>query len=135
MKNVTVTTDPIADMLARIRNAAMARKSEVSMPHSKMKAAIARLLVANGFIVSSGEEGEGTGKVLTLTLSEEHGVPAITEITRLSTPGRRHYVRSQEIPTVRRGRGMVIVSTSKGLLSGAEAQAQGLGGELICKVY
>ena len=135
MSNVMISTDPIADMLARIRNAAMVRKAEVVLPYSKAKAAIAQLLAANGFIQTVQESGEGTTKTLILTLSTEGASSPITEITRLSKPGRRHYVRSQEIPVVRRGRGMVLVSTSKGLMTGADARTQGLGGELICKVY
>jgi len=135
MRNV-VSTDPIADMLTRIRNAIMVRKAEISLPHSRMKVAIAAILKDNHFIdnvhVSDDDQG---GKTLTLRLHEAQSNPRITEITRLSKPGRRQYVRSQEIPVVKRGRGLVIVSTSKGLMTGTDAKAQGLGGELICKVY
>lgn len=129
------TTDPIADMLTRIRNAIAVRKTEVSLPHSNVKEAVAKLLKDSGFIDSVAVEKATVGKTLTITINAEGTNARITEITRLSKPGRREYAGSDKIPTVKRGRGLVIVSTSKGLLSGAEAKKQGIGGELICKVY
>jgi small subunit ribosomal protein S8 len=131
----TITTDPIADMLSRVRNAIAVRKHEVSLPHSKMKAAIASLLKAHNYVDDVRVSGEGTAKTLTIVLNAPQENSRITEIDRLSKPGRRYYVNSQEIPTVKNGRGIVVVSTSKGLLTGAEAKAQHIGGELICKVY
>lgn len=128
-------TDPIADMLARIRNAIAVHKHEISMPHSNIKEAVAQLLKANDFISAVRVEGENINKKLYITINAEGDNARITEITRLSKPGRRHYVGSAEIPTVKRGRGLVIVSTSHGLLTGTDARAQGVGGELICKVY
>lgn len=130
-----VSTDPIADMLTRIRNAINVRKHEVSLPHSKTKEAVAQLLKSSNFIDGVKVEGEGISKKLVLTINGENMNARITEITRLSKPGRRYYVRSQDIPTVKRGRGVVIVSTSKGMMTGADAKAQNVGGELICKVY
>jgi small subunit ribosomal protein S8 len=129
------STDPIADMLTRIRNAINVRKHEVSLPHSNVKESVAKLLKDSNFIDSVKVEGEGKTKSLTLTINAEHTNARITEIQRVSKPGRRYYVRSQEIPTVKRGRGVVIVSTSKGMMTGEEAKAQKVGGELICKVY
>ncbi len=129
------TTDPIADMLARIRNAIGANKNEVRMPHSNIKEAVARLLQENNFVSHVRSEGSGIEKSLTITI---HGIDEnahITEITRMSKPGRRHYVGSKEIPVVKRGRGMVIVSTSKGVMTGDAAREARVGGELICKVY
>ena len=131
----SLSTDPIADMLSRIRNAIAVRKREITLPHSKVKASVAQLLKANGFIDNVTAAGEGTAKTLTLTIFPENAAPRITAIERLSSPGRRHYVQSQAIPVVKRGRGLVIVSTSKGMMTGSEAQAQRIGGELICKVY
>lgn len=131
----TTTTDPIADMLTRIRNAVHVHKSRVSLPHSNVKESVARLLAANNFISGVAIEGDGVGKSLVLTLSTDDGASPITEITRLSKPGRRHYVRSQDIPVVKRGRGVVIISTSKGMMTGDDARVQKVGGELICKVY
>ncbi len=129
------STDPIADMLSRIRNAIAVRKNEVSMPHSKAKEAVAQLLKDNGFLSAVNTSDAAIGKTLTITINSESDNARITEITRLSKPGRRFYTKAKEIPTVKRGRGLVIVSTSKGMMTGVEARNQGVGGELICKVY
>ncbi|HEX8182316.1 MAG TPA: 30S ribosomal protein S8 [Candidatus Saccharimonadales bacterium] len=129
------STDPIADMLTRIRNAIGVNKHEVSMPHSKSKQAVAELLKKSGFLMAVRTSDATIGKTLTITINGESENARITEITRLSKPGRRYYVGAKEIPVVKRGRGVVIVSTSKGMMTGKEAQAQGVGGELICKVY
>ena len=129
------STDPIADMLTRIRNAIMVRKNEVVLPHSKIKEAVASLLKENNFIDSFSVEDATIGKKMTILINAEHTNARITEIVRLSKPGRRYYVNSKEIPTVKRGRGIVIVSTSKGMMTGDDARAQHVGGELICKVY
>lgn len=131
----TTSTDPIADMLSRIRNAIAVRKNSVSLPHSNVKEAVARLLKDSNFITDVAVEGEGISKSLKLTLNDEDSNARITEIERLSKPGRRHYVNVKEIPTVKRGRGIVIISTSKGMMTGDEAKQQRVGGELICKVY
>jgi small subunit ribosomal protein S8 len=133
--NIIVTTDPIADLLARIRNAIAVGKAEISLPHSKMKAAIAQLFKANNFVDDVRISGEGIDRTLTLVLNGTGQNARITEIDRLSKPGRRYYVNAQEIPVVKHGRGIVVVSTSKGLMTGDEAKAQRIGGELICKVY
>lgn len=129
------TTDPIADMLSRIRNAIAVNKREVSMPHSKAKQAVAQILADNHFVDSVAVSDALVGKTLTVTINDESSNARITEITRLSKPGRRHYVHSKAIPTVKRGRGIVVVSTSKGMMTGADAQTAGIGGELICRVY
>lgn len=131
-----ITTDPIADMLTRIRNAIAVRKSMVSLPYSKLKEAVARVLKDQNFIdgVAVDESSDGY-KQLTITINSEDSNARITEITRLSKPGRRLYKSADEIPVVKRGRGIIVISTSKGLMIGAEAKAQHLGGELICKVY
>lgn len=129
------STDPIADMLARIRNAIAVRKSEVQMPHSNAKETVARLLKQSGFIADVKVEKADVGKTLVVTINSTGENARITEITRLSKPGRRLYAGATEIPTVKRGRGIVIISTSRGMMVGAEAKKQGVGGELICKVY
>lgn len=129
------STDPIADMLTRIRNASQVRKNEVVLPHSKSKQAVAELLQKSGFIDSVSVTDASIGKTLKIVINAEGTSSRITEIKRLSTPGRRHYVASKEIPTIMRGRGVVIVSTSKGLMTGYDAKKQGVGGELICQVY
>lgn len=131
----TFTTDPIADMLSRIRNAIAVGKREVSLPYSKMKASVVELLKANKYVDSVHVSGEGKTKILTVVLHDTESNARITQIDRISRPGRRFYVSSQEIPMVKGGRGLVIVSTSKGLMTGDEAKTQRIGGELICKVY
>lgn len=131
----TTTTDPIADMLSRIRNAIAVNKHEISLPHSKIKESVARLLKDNRYVDDVAVEDARVGKTLRITINGPQTNARITEIARLSTPGRRHYASVEEIPTVKRGRGIVIVSTSKGLMTGTQAKKQGVGGELICKVY
>lgn len=131
----TTTTDPIADMLTRIRNAILVRKPEVSLPHSKLKEAVARLLQESNFIDDVSVKDGEIGKILTVKINAANSNARISEIVRLSKPGRRHYVNVLEIPVVKRGRGVVIISTSKGLMTGDQAKAQRIGGELICKVY
>jgi small subunit ribosomal protein S8 len=128
-------TDPIADMLTRIRNAIMASRKLVVMPHSKIKEAIAKILKDNGFIVDYRVETSGIFKSLVVTVQPSDGQPAITALQRVSKPGRRVYTSAGDIPLVLGGRGMVIVSTSGGVMSGRDARTKGLGGELICKVW
>lgn len=130
-----VSTDPIADMLSRIRNAIAVNSHQVSLPHSKVKETIAKILVDNGFL-RAVKVGEADGrKTLTITINEEGESSKITEVNRLSRPGRRMYVKSPAIPVVRHGRGLVVISTSQGIMAGKDASAKKLGGELICEVY
>lgn len=131
----TTTTDPIADMLSRIRNAIAVNKHEIRLPHSKVKESVARLLAENSYIDNVAVEDASVGKTLVLGINQPHTNARITEIVRISTPGRRNYAGADAIPIVKRGRGIVIVSTSKGLMTGTEAKKQRVGGELICKVY
>jgi len=131
----TTSTDPIADMLTRIRNAIGVRKYEVNLPHSNVKEAVARLLQESKFIDAVSVSDATVGKTLTIRIAPDNSNARITEITRLSKPGRRHYVKAAEIPAVKSGRGIVIVSTSRGMMTGAQAKAAKIGGELICKVY
>ncbi|MDQ5972324.1 MAG: small subunit ribosomal protein [Patescibacteria group bacterium] len=130
-----VSTDPIADMLTRVRNAINVRKNEVTLPHSKVKESVARLLKDNNFIDNVAVTDAPVGKTLVLTINTAHSNARITEIVRLSKPGRRYYTGADNIPVVKRGRGLVIVSTSKGMMTGDQARKQRIGGELICKVY
>lgn len=131
----TVSTDPIADMLSRIRNAIAVNKSEIILPYSKVKESIAKILKENRYIEAISVTDTGIGKSLRLSINSDGKSSNITEIERLSRPGRRQYAGSDKIPVVKRGRGIVIVSTSKGIMTGTEAMNQRLGGELICKVY
>lgn len=128
-------TDPIADMLTRIRNALAARRAHVVLPHSTMKENIAKILKDNGFISDYRVDASGTFKSLVLTVQSNTTEPAITTLKRVSKPGRRVYSGAADIPVVLGGRGMVIVSTSGGVMSGRDARRKGLGGELICKVW
>lgn len=130
-----VSTDPIADMLTRIRNAIMVRKTEVTVPYSRIKESVAKLLADNQFVSRVEVAGEGINKHLVITINSDSQNARITEIQRMSKPGRRQYVNVEGIPQVKRGRGIVIISTSKGLMTGNEARKARLGGELICKVY
>lgn len=134
MSNI-VSTDPIADMLTRIRNAINVRKTQVTMPHSKVKEAVATLLKESGFLNNVSVTDATIGKTLKIVINSENENARITEIVRLSKPGRRYYAGADQIPVVKRGRGVVIVSTSRGLMTGADAKKNGVGGELICKVY
>ncbi|HET7827629.1 MAG TPA: 30S ribosomal protein S8 [Candidatus Saccharimonadales bacterium] len=129
------STDPIADMLTRIRNAIAVNSAQVRLPHSKIKQTIAKILADNGFIAKVEAEGDGVSKQLVITINNDDEPTRITAISRLSRPGRRVYVKAGAVPTVRRGRGLVVVSTSSGIMTGAEAKAKKLGGELICEVY
>jgi small subunit ribosomal protein S8 len=130
-----LSTDPIADMLTRIRNAAKVNKHEVRLPHSKIKQTVAEVLARNNFIDSIDVNGEGGFKTLKIVINKEGDNSNITEIDRLSKPGRRLYSPAGKIPVVKRGRGIVVVSTSRGIMTGDEAKKAGLGGELICAVY
>lgn len=130
-----LSTDPIADMLTRIRNAAKVNKHEVRLPHSKIKQTVAEVLARNNFIDSIDVNGEGGFKTLKIVINKEGNNSNITEIDRLSKPGRRLYSPAGKIPVVKRGRGIVVVSTSRGIMTGDEAKKAGLGGELICAVY
>lgn len=129
------STDPISDMLTRIRNAIMVNKNEIELPHSKVKEAIAKLLMENHYLEGVKVSGEKTNKKLHIVINSDGTNAKITEINRLSKPGQRAYVNAREIPVIKQGRGIVIISTSKGLMNGADAKANNIGGELICKVY
>lgn len=134
-KTNLVSTDPIADMLSRVRNAIAVNKPTVSLPHSNVKETIARILADNGFINGVSIEDEDGRKYLVITINSEDESAKITEIKRLSRPGRRMYVKSPAVPSVKRGRGIVVISTSRGIMTGRDAMAKNLGGELICEVY
>jgi small subunit ribosomal protein S8 len=129
-----MTSDPIADMLTRIRNAISASRTAVVMPHSNIKEAIAGILKDNGFISDFRVDTSGSFKSIVITIADGEQ-PTITELQRVSKPGRRVYASSQDIPLVLGGRGMVILSTSGGVMTGREARQKGLGGEIMCKVW
>lgn len=127
--------DPIGDMIVRIKNASAIGTQKVTMPYSRLKENIANILVTEGYIESIQTTGENIQKELIVKLKYNKKLPAIIEIKRLSKPGLRLYVRAKDLPKVQAGRGMLILSTPGGVLSGREAYKQHVGGELICKVW
>jgi small subunit ribosomal protein S8 len=129
-------TDPIADFLTRLRNGLHADRDEVEMPASNFKAELARILVEQGYIEDFSVEPARVGRTLRVRLKyTEDRKPVITGIERLSKPGRRHYVNASEVPKVQGGMGTAIVSTSRGVMTGHDARRQGVGGELVARVW
>jgi len=129
-------TDPIADMLARIRNAVSAKHSRVDIPASKLKLEIARILKEEGYINNFVLKGEGAKKMLRIFLRyDARGTSSITHVARVSRPGRRVYLGTHQIPRVLGGYGINIVSTSRGLMSGKTARKENIGGEVLAEVY
>ncbi len=128
-------SDPIADLLTRIRNAQMAKLPTVSMPSSKMKVAIAQVLQDEGYIASYQVDENGGKPVLNIDLKYFQGKPVIEEIRRASRPGLRSYKGKENLPRVRAGLGISIMSTNKGLMTETQARAAGIGGEVLCTVF
>ena len=127
-------TDPIADMLTRIRNASQALLADVQLPHSRLKESIAKILKKEGYIADWSVEGTNL-KTLKLVLKYQGRRGVIAGLRRVSSPGLRRYVRSTEIPRVLGGMGISILSTPKGVMTGLEAQKGNIGGELVCMVW
>jgi len=128
-------TDPIADMLTRIRNAGMAGHKWVDMPVSKLKIEIAKILTENHYVFDHKVLEDGKHGVLRVYLKYHEGKPVIRHLERVSKPGRREYVASHDVPRVRNGLGMAIISTSKGLMTDRVARQEGVGGELMALVW
>jgi small subunit ribosomal protein S8 len=128
-------TDPVADMLTRVRNAYAAGHRRVDVPSSKLKVGIAQILLDNHFIADYRILEEAGRPVLRIALRYHQDKPVVRELRRVSAPGLRRYVKSRELPRVRSGLGIAIVSTPKGLMSDREARAQNLGGELLAMVW
>jgi small subunit ribosomal protein S8 len=128
-------SDPIADMLTRIRNASRARHTDVTVPASRTKLAIARILKDEGFIEDFSEATEGPIQVLSIRLKYVGRVPVVSGLKRISKPGLRVYAAKTEIPRVLGGLGVVIVSTSQGIMTGAQARKGQLGGEILAYVW
>ena len=129
-------TDPIGDMIARIRNAQMRTSNKVKIPGSKFRAKILEVLKKEGFIsdfkILSDAKNKG---ILSVNLKYNNGMPVIKEINRVSKPGRRIYASANSIPKIQNGLGIAIVSTSKGIMSDNDARTQKVGGEIICRVF
>jgi len=128
-------TDPLGDMLTRIRNGQQARKDSVLTPASKLRARVLDVLQREGYIRGYSDADMGPAAGLRIDLKYFEGQPAIQHVARVSKPGRRVYSASSELPRVRNGLGIVIVSTPKGVLSDAEAREQNVGGEVLCQVF
>jgi len=128
-------TDPISDFLTRIRNAYSARHDKVEVPSSRLKFAVAKILMREGYLADAAEHAEGARKTLVLTLKYHGKQPAIRAIDRVSKPGRRVYHKAGELPRVLSDIGIAIVTTSAGIMTNKEARRRKLGGEIICEVY
>jgi len=129
-------TDPIADMLTRIRNATAARQDKAEMPWSRVKEQLARVLLSEGYARDVVTSGHGAGKTLAILLRyTEAGEPAIVGIRRISRPGMRVYTAAAEAPVVRKGLGISVLSTPAGLLADREARRRNVGGEVVCEVW
>ncbi len=131
-----MNTDPIADMLTRIRNANMVSHETVEIPASKLKIELAKLLKSEGFIADYEVKEVGKFKVLVITLKyDERRKPVISKLERISRPGLRNYCKAKNLPKVLGGLGVAIVSTSKGLLTDRKARKENIGGEVLCYIY
>lgn len=129
-------TDPISDMLTRIRNAGMVSHETVNIPSSKLKVELAKVLKNEGFITDYAVNEDGKFKVLTITLKyDRNNKPVITKLERVSKPGLRHYSKAKNIQKVLGGLGVAIISTPKGLLTDRKARKENVGGEILCYVY
>lgn len=128
-------TDPISDMLTRIRNAQTAGHDQLTLPASRVKLKIAEILKQEGYIQDYERHDEGHQGRIDIQLKWHQGQPAIEGLRRVSRPGQRRYARSSEIPKVRNGLGIMIVSTSKGMMTDRAARKAGVGGELICSIW
>lgn len=128
-------SDPIADLLTRIRNAQRAQLSQVSCPSSRTKVAICKVLEEEGYIQGHNVNEEGAKSTLTIDLKYHQGAPVIEEIKRVSRPGLRQYRGKEELPKNRAGLGVVIVSTNQGVMTDRKARAAGVGGEVLCTVF
>ena len=129
-------TDPVADLLSRIRNAQLAHHDTCVIPKSKLKLAIANILKEEGYVGDVTEHSEGPQGSITVQIKyDDRGLPAIEKLARESRPGRRRYVGKDEVPRVLSGMGIAILSTSKGVMVGRKAREVGVGGEFLCSVY
>lgn len=128
-------TDPIADMLSRIRNALLVKKTEVFVPHSRLKFEIATLMQKNGFVEKVEKINEKFGLIKITLKYNADSTPAISHIKRVSRPGRRIYLTKNHLPIVLNNYGVAVISTSAGLMMNFEAKKKGIGGEIICEIY
>lgn len=130
-----MTTDPVSDMLARIRNAMLVGKRTTNVPHSTLRVSTLEVLKESGYIHNFKVVESKPQSLITVQIAADGQPFTITEMKRESKPGRRLYVKAQDIPRVKNGRGITIVSTSQGVMTGDQARSKGVGGEIICSVY
>jgi small subunit ribosomal protein S8 len=128
-------TDPVADLLTRIRNAQKARMESVTLPASQLKLAVAKVLEEEGYVAAVATAAAGAKKTMTVTLKYHRSEPVIEQVRRVSRPGLRVYRRVDKLPKVQGGLGISIISTSAGVMSDRQARKQGRGGEVLCTVY
>jgi small subunit ribosomal protein S8 len=128
-------TDPIADMIIRIKNALLSGHKEVVLPHSKMKESIARILKENHYVEDFAVQEAGAHKNLQISLRYVNKMPAISDVKRISKPGRRNYVSADQVPRTLNGYGLTILSTSAGVMDDKTARKKNVGGELLCKIW
>jgi len=128
-------TDPISDMLTRIRNASQVRKPEVRIPYSKMKLAVAKIMAEEGYVNAVDKQGSGIGVELHIELKYDGRQSFIRSLKRVSTPGHRVYHGYQDLPRVLSDKGIAVVSTSQGVMTNKEARRRKLGGEVLCEIY
>lgn len=129
------STDPIADMLTRIRNALLVGKHKIELPYSQLKEQIAKVLVEHSFLTKVEAKGAGKDKQLVIVINKPSHPAKLSVLERISKPGLRVYTPVKAIPVVKNGRGMVILSTSQGIMTGQQASTAKLGGEVLCSVY
>jgi small subunit ribosomal protein S8 len=127
--------DPISDMLTRIRNAQAVAHQTVTIPFSKLKFNLAKVLEKEGLVGEVATRGRKARKIIEIKLKYEKGIPVIQGLKRVSKPGRRIYIKKNELKPVRQGYGLIIISTSQGLMTNKEAKKKGLGGEVLCEVW
>lgn len=130
-----MVNDPIGDMLIQIKNAALARNSEIELPHSKLKAALGKILLDEGYLASVEKVGIDPKANLRVGIRYVNGESVITGVKRVSKPGLRWYVNKDTIPQVVGGMGIAILSTPQGIMTGSDAKKKGIGGELLCKIW
>lgn len=128
-------TDPIADMLTRIRNAQAVRKGSVLVPYSKMKMSLADILVKEGYVLSATKTGNEAKPQISIALKYNNKESVLKSLKRVSTPGRRIYMKKKSLPYVLNNLGIAVVSTSQGLMTNKEARQKNIGGEIICEIY
>jgi small subunit ribosomal protein S8 len=134
-KKIIMVTDPIADMLTRIKNAQAVFHQTVSIPFSKIKYKLAQILEKEGLVKKVTIQGRKTRKAVEIELKYEKGQPVANSLKRTSKPGRRIYIKKDELRPIRQGHGLSIISTSQGLMTNKEAQKKGLGGEVLCEIW